>query len=241
MPTPKLVNAILSAELLANDQLDKLTFDLPVTHIYNPLRYAQRPHQRYIEQYANQGTTLLLGMNPGPYGMAQTGVPFGEVNMVRDWLGINEKVEQPLIIHPKRPIEGFDCPRSEVSGARLWGWAKQRYHTPEKFFSTFFVHNYCPLVFMAESGRNITPDKLKKLERDAVYKYCDELLKNIIEIIQPKQIIGVGAFAEQRAKTAAGDQLPIGKILHPSPASPAANKDWAGNVEKTLQQFGFNY
>ena len=32
---------------------------------------------------------VFLGMNPGPFGMAQVGVPFGEVAAVRDWLRID--------------------------------------------------------------------------------------------------------------------------------------------------------
>jgi single-strand selective monofunctional uracil DNA glycosylase len=59
--------------------------------------------------------------------MAQTGVPFGEVGLVRDFLGIEAKVDQPARVHPKRPIEGFACMRSEVSGRRVWGWVQDRF------------------------------------------------------------------------------------------------------------------
>ncbi len=238
MQSKTLASSILAAELAANDQLDLLTFSEPVTHVYNPLRYALQPHSQYVEKYAQQNVVLLLGMNPGPYGMAQTGVPFGEINHVRDWLGINAAVEKPINEHPKRPIEGFDCLKSEVSGQRLWGWAKHRFETPDTFFARFYVHNYCPLVFMAESGRNITPDKLSKTERENVYNHCDRLLEQIIDIIQPTYIVGVGAFAETRAKTVAPKNISVGKILHPSPASPLANKDWAGQAEKDFANAG---
>src|SRR5688572_32536315 len=95
-------------------------------------------------------------MNPGPFGMAQTGVPFGDVAMVRDWLGIVAAVAKPRDEHPKRPVLGFECQRSEVSGARLWGWARARFGTPQRFFERFFVANYCPLAFMESSGANRT-------------------------------------------------------------------------------------
>ncbi|MHA7835783.1 MAG: uracil-DNA glycosylase family protein, partial [Algiphilus sp.] len=175
---------------------------------------------------------LLLGMNPGPFGMAQTGVPFGDVALVRDWMGIEAPVAQPEHPHPKRPIQGFACTRSEVSGSRLWGWARDRFGTAEAFFARFFVANYCPLVFMEASGRNRTPDKLAKDEREALYAVCDEALRATVDYLQPDYVIGVGGFARQRAEKALTDYPGrIGTILHPSPASPLANRGWAAAVE----------
>lgn len=230
---------ILNAEQRISEKLDLLQFAEPVTHVYNPLGYAQVPHAQYVEKYAHTGIeALFLGMNPGPFGMAQTGVPFGEIEHVRDWMGIDGAVDQPEHVHPKRPIEGFACQRSEVSGQRLWSWAKHRFVTADNFFKRFYVHNFCPLVFMADTGRNITPDKLTKQERDAVYTLCDAMLSEIVEILQPKRIIGVGGFAEAAAKRVAGETLLVNRILHPSPASPAANRDWRGTIEKELKAMG---
>src|SRR5690606_19431577 len=138
---------------------------------------------------------VLVGMNPGPFGMAQTGVPFGEVAAVRDWMGIEAAIGRPPEEHPKRPVLGFDCPRSEVSGARLWGWAKDRFGTPEAFFARFFVINYCPLVFLEESGRNRTPDKLPAAEREALTAVCDRALRDSIEVLSPQHVVGVGTWA----------------------------------------------
>ena len=214
-------------ENLANEALGKLVFAEPVTHVYNPLVYAAKPHRVYLERFvSHRPKALLLGMNPGPYGMVQTGVPFGEVAMVRDWLGINEPVDQPAIEHPKRPVLGFECTRSEVSGRRFWGWAQERWGSPDAFFDECFVHNFCPLVFMAETGRNITPDKLKKEEREALYAICDDLLGQVIELIEPSAVVGVGVFAEERALKL-GLDVPVYRIPHPSPASPAANRGWS--------------
>lgn len=211
-----------------------LRFDEPVTHIYNPLDYARAPHEAYLQRFgAGAREVLLLGMNPGPFGMAQTGVPFGDVSIVRDWMGIEAPVAQPENPHPKRPVQGFACTRSEVSGTRLWGWARDRFGTAEAFFARFFVANYCPLVFMEATGRNRTPDKLPKSERDRLYAVCDEALRATVGCLQPAYVIGVGAFARQRAQAALTDYHGrIGTILHPSPASPLANRGWASAVEK---------
>jgi len=221
-------------------EVDALRFAPPVAYTYNPLCYARQPHEMYLQRYGG-GTkdVLLLGMNPGPFGMAQTGVPFGDVNIVREWLGIEAPVERPACEHPKRPVEGFACGRGEVSGQRLWGWARQRFGTPEQFFARFFVVNYCPLAFLEDGGKNRTPDKLPVSERNALYAPCDAALRRTVEVLQPKYAIGIGNFALARLREAlAGDHLTIDSILHPSPANPQANAGWAGQVEAKLQQLG---
>jgi len=222
------------------DAVDQLTFAEPVALVYNPLRYAWRSHAAYIERFGRAtGRTLLLGMNPGPFGMAQTGVPFGDVRMVRDWMGIQAPVDRPPVEHPKRPIEGFNLTRAEVSGTRLWGWARDAFGTPERFFEHYFVHNVCPLVFMHATGRNITPDKLPKDERAPLLAACDEALVSIVDVLAPRAVVGIGAFARARATQALGaDRVPIHQILHPSPASPRANRNWVGEVESQLESIG---
>ena len=100
--------------------LEPLEFSAPTTHVYNPLIYAQRANELYIRRFGRtKKRCVMMGMNPGPWGMAQTGIPFGEIPAVRDWMGIEVKVDKPDDEHPKRPVEGFACTRSEVSGRRL--------------------------------------------------------------------------------------------------------------------------
>jgi len=221
-------------------QVADLEFGPPTACVYNPLVYARRSHEAYLRRYARPGVAaLLIGMNPGPWGMAQTGVPFGEVALVREFLGIDEPVGQPPVLHPKRPIEGFACTRSEVSGRRLWGWARDRYGTARRFSDTFLISNYCPLVFMEASGRNRTPDKLPAAEREPLFAACDEALRRLVAWSRPRQVIGVGAFATARAAAALGADGPvIGTVLHPSPASPAANRGWAEQAERQLSGLG---
>lgn len=222
------------------NELQSLRFGDPVTHVYNPLEYARRPYVQYLKRFAaSPKEIVLIGMNPGPWGMAQTGVPFGEVTAVKDWLGIEEPVGTPADIHPKRPVTGFSCPRSEISGKRLWGWAKKRFKTPKNFFSRFFVANYCPLMFMEAGGRNRTPNQLRAAERNPLLKVCDRALHRTVEQLSPRYVIGVGLFAEERARHAlAGSDAIIGRITHPSPANPKANSGWEAIVEKEFAAMG---
>jgi len=217
-----------------------LRFGPPVSHVYNPLLYAARGYGAYLDAYARaRKRVVFLGMNPGPFGMAQTGVPFGDVAMVRGWLGIEAPVGKPALEHPRRPVLGFACARGEVSGARLWGALARHYGTPERFFRQHFIANYCPLAFLEGSGRNRTPDKLPAREREPLFAACDRHLRRVVEILEPEWLVGIGAFAEERARKAlAGRPVRIGRIPHPSPASPAANRDWAGAARRELAALG---
>ncbi|HQU15831.1 MAG: single-stranded DNA-binding protein [Chromatiales bacterium 21-64-14] len=221
-------------------EVAKLRFAAPVTHVYNPLEYAWRPHQEYLRRYGSGSReVVLVGMNPGPWGMAQTGVPFGDVELVRGWLGIEAPVTQPRKSHPKRPVTGFACPRGEVSGRRLWGWARDTFDTPRRFFARFLVINYCPLCFMEDTGRNRTPDKLSAAERERLFAACDAALVATVRCLRPRHVLGIGRFAEGRIRAALADaDIRIGAVPHPSPASPSANRGWARQMDAALQRLG---
>lgn len=217
-----------------------LPFDAPVAYVYNPLDYAWQPHRLYLERFGGPPReVLLVGMNPGPFGMVQTGIPFGDRDLVRAWLGIEASVGQPVPQHPKRPVVGFACERGEVSGQRLWGWARRRFGSPEAFFARFLVVNYCPLAFLDESGRNRTPDKLPAAERRPLFEACDRALAATVDRIDPACVLGIGRFAERRIRTVVGDQERIlGAVPHPSPASPQANRGWSELMEQALRSYG---
>ncbi len=236
-----LPGGLIGASRRLAQAVDALGFGSPVSHVYNPLHYARDTHEEYLRRFAHgPKRVVFLGMNPGPWGMAQTGVPFGEVTAVRDWMRIDGAVGRPAREHPKRPIEGLSCSRSEVSGRRLWGLMARRFDNAESFFASHFVANYCPLVFMEESGRNRTPDKLPRSEREPLFAACDQHLAETVRLLEPEFAVGVGKFAEaqlQRIPADAGSPRVL-SILHPSPASPRANKDWAGEVIRRLEDAG---
>lgn len=223
-------------------ELAGLKFPSPVSHIYHTLEYAWQPHQIYLDRFgAAPKRVLFLGMNPGPFGMAQTGVPFGEIAAVRDWMKISAPVDKPAREHPKRPIEGFACERSEVSGRRLWGLFAERFPDARDFFIDHFVLNYCPLVWMSETGANLTPDKLPSADMQPVEDACLHYLAETIHHMHPAFLVGIGGFAEDRLRLAAalcGSDAKITRVLHPSPASPAANRGWAEAATRQLVAAG---
>jgi single-strand selective monofunctional uracil DNA glycosylase len=235
----KIAEKLLTATWRLRREVADLRFAAPVSHVYNPLDYARAPHRRYVETYgASRKRVVFLGMNPGPFGMIQTGVPFGSVANVRDWLKIEGPVSRPAREHAKRPVLGFACPRNEVSGARLWGAIAEVYGEPERFFAHSFVANYCPLAFLEASGRNRTPDKLPAAERESLFTACDHHLRRLVHILEPQWVVGIGAFAATRARETLGDAVRIGRVLHPSPANPRAQRDWGGEARRQLSALG---
>lgn len=249
-PTTPVALALLDAARELSVALAPLRFAPPVAHVYDPLTYAWAPYEQYVRRYgASPKRIVMLGMNPGPFGMMQTGVPFGEISAVRDWMGIEAPVDRPSDEHPSRPIQGFACIRSEVSGRRLWDWAALRWGSAAGFFADCFVLNYCPLVWLEASGRNRTPVQLPRSEMEPVHQACEHHLARALEALSPQWALGIGGFAEERLRTVlqsdrldgnTARQVHIGQILHPSPASPAANRGWAEAVDAKLAQLGLS-
>ncbi|MBX3420725.1 MAG: single-stranded DNA-binding protein [Pirellulaceae bacterium] len=240
-------NRIGEQVLLAAGELSQacqaLDFSGCAAWVYNPLQYAWQAHQQYILKYARRSCQVVfLGMNPGPWGMAQTGVPFGEVAAVTHWLKIDAPISAPDSQHPKRPVLGLKCPRSEVSGKRFWGLFSQRFDCADEFFQQHFVANYCPLAFMEQSARNLTPDKLPATSQVALQAVCDRHLARLLDVLQPQWLIGVGAWAESCGRRVIAEyglsKIQVGRILHPSPASPLSSRDWPGTATKQLQALG---
>jgi len=232
-------DSLIAAAHRLCDAVETLRFGPPVACVYNPLDYAWKGHQEYLRRLGNgHKKVIFVGMNPGPFGMMQTGVPFGEIASVRDWMGIQCAISKPEVEHPRRPIEGFACRRSEVSGKRLWGLFAQRFGDAEHFLKDHFVANYCPLAFLRESGANLTPDKLPAAEVRALEEFCDAHLRELVRILRPTWLVGVGGFAAEHLREMELPSVKVGQILHPSPACPAANKDWAGTVMRQLGQLG---
>ena len=234
------VDEVLSAARELSERMNTLRFAPPVAYTYNPLDYAWAGHEAYVRRFAGGSKDVLyLGMNPGPFGMAQTGVPFGEIPAVTLWMGITAPVGQPERMHPKRPVQGFACPRSEVSGRRLWGLFEEMYGTAERFFEHAYVANYCPLIWMSESGANIPPTQLPKEQAEQIDEACRRHLVRLISALRPRCLIGVGGYALKQLEAAAaalpGQAFTLGSILHPSPASPMANKCWPEKPKEQIR------
>ncbi|MGY8691554.1 MAG: single-stranded DNA-binding protein [Candidatus Poseidoniales archaeon] len=204
---------------------DKMILECSVDSIYNPLSYAWNPHKAFIELSGGKGAkTLLLGMNPGPHGMGQMGIPFAATSIVRDLLEIKDlEVYQPKNIHPKRLIGGLNWHKEEISGTRLWNLLSSFYGNKDEIFANVYVLNHCPLMFFnGANAINITPDKISGSTVKKLIERCDQHLREVIEIMDIEEVVGIGKYSERRAKIAL-EGLDINK-----------GADWRENIISVL-------
>lgn len=214
--------------------------------VYNPLVYGRVAHERYLSLAASgPRPVLFVGMNPGPHGMVQTAVPFGDVVNARAIQALAGSVEgAPLIDRERlpalahlRPIEGYSFARKEVSGTRFWSEFAPVFAaagpTRDRLLSTLrsaFVLNICPLAFFGavdplkgprSPAANITPDKLPKPYREQVLAPCREYFGVVLRSLRPWGLVCFGGWAEKLAATWVRDidgQPPrVEKVHHPSP------------------------
>ena len=250
----QLVDAARLLSAKCDQVIAKIEKTTIVAHATNPLDYAWPHHEQYLRKWGGLGaTTLLLGMNPGPWGMAQSGVPFGSTEISKNKLQITpQQLKTPLNAHPKRPIIGLELERQEISGQRLWSLMFDYYGDCQDIFANIFVVNHCPLLLLGESGKNLTPDNLPVDVMKPILEACDEHLLSVIDILGIKRVVGIGKYAEKRARMAlnagksghgispSGRDIAITSCWHPSPASPLANRnngdDWRENVISVLKK-----
>jgi len=243
---PMVVGQLIRAATSLRDDVgpigSRLVSEGSVDVCYNPLEYAWDAHDAYLRRMGDSGArTIVLGMNPGPHGMGQVGIPFAATSVVRDLLEITGiPVNQPETPDPRRPVVGLEYPREEVSGTRLWGLLAERYGDADAIASHVFLVNHCPLMlFSGPRATNITPDKIAGSTAQELLERCDEHLREVVSILNTERVIGVGKFAESRARSALDDgTIEVVGCWHPSPASPLANRnggaDWRANVRAVL-------
>ncbi|KAF7265189.1 hypothetical protein GWI33_021382 [Rhynchophorus ferrugineus] len=208
-----------------------------IKYVYDPTDYASEPSEKYIEYCQDTKEVLFVDMNPGPFGMCQTGVPFGDTEWVKNWLGIEGKIDKPLPECSARPVDGFKCTKKEQSGHRFWSLFSDLCHKPEKFFWHAFLYNYCPLAFMDSNGRNITPSGTKKKE---LVFYCDQYFMKTIDVLQPQIIIGIGRYTEKRLQSIVRRRNRTNKIevlYLKHPGRPVRNnRSWHRNTKRILDK-----
>lgn len=221
-----------------NKKLNELQFDFD-GFVYNPLNYASLLHNQFLNRNTNTIDNLFMGMNPGPFGMAQNGVPFGATSKVKDFLKINGSVDLVLDAHPKLPIVGLEMKREEESGKRFWSVMEEIYGNCEEFFKHSFATNYCPLAFIdkGSTAKNITPDKLSKQDQKKIELVCDEFLEKQINILKPKRIIAIGRYSEKMALKNK-DKIEVLYLFHPSPANPKGFSYWKeGKAKEDIEKW----
>ena len=271
------------------DDLHALRRPAGVSHVYNPLRYMWPAHERFLSRhyvtdrasapdgrldfYEPAGTArprqyLILGMNPGPHGMVQTGLPFGDVVNAAAMLGYRtgDQVLAPVLdgveLHPGRPVIGLVATRREASGERLWGGLAAIFGGLDQTLAQCFAANYCPLAYFADDaqGTNVTPEDFGKKtingkpnpRHDPGYaaeldKICLPYLVRVARAMRVEVILAVGRYAEAKANIIAAlcpeatRRCPSPKVVyltHPSPLATRSAGEWATMARHALENVG---
>ena len=238
-----LAAALIKASRQLATRCAAIEFPADINLIYHPLIYAAAPYEEYLRKFAaGPKRNIFIGINPGPWGMVQTGIPFGEINAVQNYLKIRTAAVAPAVNYPELPILGPTCRRAEVSGKRLWGLIAATFPRAEDFFADNLIFNYCPVFFSRVTGGkrvNVTPDKLPRPVREQLYAPCDEFLGQATTLLEPKFLIGVGGFALKRlTEIFPNPDFIISSITHPSPLNAQANKNFSGLAGDKLRALG---
>lgn len=179
-------------------------------------------------------------MNPGPFGMCQTGVPFGDPKCVKEFLQIEGVVNKPEIECPFREILGFNSSRREQSGERLWRFFQSICHTPEFFFKNAFLFNFCPIALMKGNGCNVTPGEIKDIKvRKSLEVLCEDWYLKVIRLLQPEYLIAIGRYIHKKTKDVFKanhiDNIKILYMPHPSPRA-VNNTNWHEKAQTFLDE-----
>ncbi|XP_016950263.1 single-strand selective monofunctional uracil-DNA glycosylase [Drosophila biarmipes] len=228
-----------NTEVKLNEALDQLTPPPNIKCIYNPIVYASQLHCDYVRRFLSGPKKLVfIGMNPGPNGMAQTGIPFGNVRTVKLLMQISGSVGKPPIEHPKRPVLGLDCRIEEPSGVRLWELFLRLAGNINIFSQQCFVHNFCPLAFFDEAGKNLTPSELKGSYKKQLREFCLETLEEQLLLLKPQVLVAVGEYVHTALKGSRyckSDSVCVLRLPHPSPRS-VNNNDWPNKARAFLEE-----
>ena len=183
----------------------------------------------------------MLGMNPGPFGMAQTGVPFGDVAMVRDFVGITGRVGKAAARASAAAGDGLRLPPLGGERHAVLGLGARPFRDARSGSSTApSSRTGARSCSWRSRARNRPPDKLRAGERAQLFAACDDALVADRGGARGRRSSSASAASPSSAReTALGGDVEIGRILHPSPASPAANANWAGLVDAELRALGF--
>ncbi|XP_037927861.1 single-strand selective monofunctional uracil DNA glycosylase-like [Teleopsis dalmanni] len=208
-----------------------------ITHIYNPVEYAADLHCEYLRKYLDRPKRVVfLAVHPEQNGMAQTGVPFGNVSTVRDMMKLCGEVKQPNRLHPKHPVLGLNCHINEPSGVRFWGLMDKIAGSLDTFSEQCFVHTFCPLLFFNEYGRTIEPCVLPFEIKYPMRDLLVEALCKEMKLVQPEIIVVTGNYVYnglQRSELYAKTLL---VMTNPHPWVPN-NHNWVRRSERWLYQY----
>jgi len=137
--------------------------------VWNPGLYGEPWHSRFRRCYPPAARPLVLfGLNPGPYGMAQTGIPFTDIRrlvsalpaLVAELRNAGKRLEVPGLAPVSLPP--YLSRTFEASSVRVYRFLERSWGDAERGWREVVAANPCPLLFIdTETGKNRTPADLR--------------------------------------------------------------------------------
>ena len=225
----RIAGELLAAASRLRHELRGLRFGPPVSHVYDPLDYARRGYESYVRAFANAPKRVLfVGMNPGP---VRDGADRRAVRRRPD--GARLAAASRRRSAGRRPSTRSDrCRASRVRAARS---AAPASGAPSRSASASRSAS-SPTTSSRTTARSRSSRRAAAIARptscpSASARRCfapaTRTCAGWCAALEPEWVIGIGAFAEARAREA----LPgarVGRITHPSPANPRAQENWGG-------------
>ncbi len=227
--------------------------------IWNPGLYGETWHARFRRLYRpGQHPLVVFGLNPGPYGMAQTGIPFTDIrrlvsalpDLAAELRGRGERVEPPGLAPPG--LRPYLSRSFESSAVRVYRFLKKGWGGAERGWTEVVVANPCTLLFIDPAeGKNRTPADLARAARlrgsgrDQVRELVESFGRirircavESIEALSPRGAILLGKDVQAALGPALRRILGEARVIpweHPARAVP---ESWASGLLSALRRRG---
>jgi len=262
------VNTVADQILAASDRLSERLAALPPVGdlvALDPTRYCRSAWAAYLQMAARLGCVLVVGMNPGPHGMAQTGVPFTD-----PWIVDELDLQAPRADVPPADIpavgswrhrshraRGVLGSKREESAKRLWPLlreicapyaavgpsADKIAEATRRVCNEVLLVNALPICWLDPAGKNVSAEQVEKRApaqvREGLRDLVNEWLQAVADILRPAAVIGVGRWAREFVTDLDVDhfvEIPFRDgIKHPSPSA-GSEAAWRAEAEPILRR-----
>jgi single-strand selective monofunctional uracil DNA glycosylase len=227
--------------------------------IWNPGLYAASWHALFRKEYpASAGCILVFGLNPGPYGMAQTGIPFTDLKRLREHLprlakGLERRgCSLAGVGLAPRSLRPYLSRTFESSAVRVYRFLSRGWGSAEDGWRSVVVANPCSLLFMDAAGENRTPaDLVGAVSRRTgslvaarrLRERCNALrrlaAREAVRVLSPRGVVLLGKDAQRAMQTGIAPLLGPDSILgweHPARAVPDR---WAMGLLEEIKRRGW--
>ena len=206
--------------------------------VWNPQLYGLPLYRRFATEHlpTSRGAIVALGLNPGKYGMSQTGIPFTDVTRAaRVGIAIEPPGLAPASLRPF--LKSY---RVERSSASVYNLLDALWGGPAEGWRRLWAVAPCGLLFLEPDGTNVTPADARLARRDDVRELRLRVIRESVEAARPRGVLLLGQDVARVAADALGDVETL-VVDHPVARGPGRRGPawWAGVVAQAVRARGW--